>query len=49
MDRAFFVFFKINYTKLNMIFNFFTKDIDKMKNRSILKVEVVLQWGMQNF
>lgn len=32
-----------------MILNFFTKAIDKMKNRSILKVEVVLQWGMQNF
>ena len=47
--RAFFAFFKINYTKLNMILNFFTKAIDKMKNRSILKMEVVLQWGMQNF
>jgi len=32
-----------------MILNFFPKAIDKMKNRSILKVEVVLQWGMQNF
>ena len=28
---------------------FFSNAIDKMKNHSILNMEVVLQWGMQNF